>query len=353
MALLSLLRVLPGEPAVVRASLEAMDLEVLLDEARLHGLTGLLRYELAHAGVTLPKAESERLAREALGHAGGTLRTKALLARALGALEDVNVHPVVLKGYPLGARLYPEPLLRPTTDVDLLVEDEQVPRASAALRALGLKSLDAPAEAYHRLHHHHVTFGGEQGAVELHFRLLTGFGAALAAEEALARAQPFDLEGRTVHVLAPDDEVLYLAVHAANHLFSRLAWLYDVKLLLGQSPVDWDQVVARARAAGLQGPAGVAFHLLRRALAAEVPPGVDAALGMGPWHATLASQVFCDRRLEQAPWLGRKWTCFALTTVLTSTPGALLRFTGHHTVRGVKRRLARRFPEMVPPAWGG
>jgi hypothetical protein len=233
------------------------------------------------------------------------------------------------------------------------VREDEVARASAALQALGLAPLESAAEAYHREHHHHVSFAAPRGVVELHFRLLTGFGAALAGEDALVRARAFEMEGRTVRVLAPDDELLYLAVHAANHLFARLSWLYDLKLLLRQSAIDWETVVMRARAAGLQGPAGVAFSLLRRALAAPVPESIEEALGAGSWHAALASGVFSDERLEQAPWLGHKWTSFALTTALASTPGALLRFAGHHTARGVKRRLAKRFPRVVPPAWGG
>ena len=104
------------------------------------------------------------------------MRVKALLLRSLDALAAVGVVPVLLKGYGLGLRLYPEPLQRATTDVDLLVAGAEVEGASGALVGLGLRPLGEEAAAHARAHEHHLTFTGAAGMVELHFRALVGYG---------------------------------------------------------------------------------------------------------------------------------------------------------------------------------
>jgi hypothetical protein len=235
----------------------------------------------------------------------------------------------------------------------LLVAESNLVAASRALGELGLRPMEEAAEHYAREHHHHLTYGGPAGSVELHFRLLTGFGEVLSGNGPLTRAVPFDLEGHAVQLLCPEDEALYLALHAANHVFARLGWLYDLKLLLAATPLDWDVVFSRAREEGLAGPAYVAFAVAERSVGAPVPASMAEGFRVSAWHRSLVDWVFTDARLEEAPWLEGKWIRFAANTALASTPGSLLRFAGHHTARGAKRRLAKRFPGRFPEAWGG
>ena len=70
------------------------------------------------------------------------------------------------------------------------------------------------------------------------------------AAELIARSSAVtSAPGRGLRLLALEDEIVYLAVHAAAHGFVRLMWLYDLKLLCRRhsAEIDWSKVVERAR----------------------------------------------------------------------------------------------------------
>jgi hypothetical protein len=78
-------------------------------------------------------------------------------------------------------------------------------------------------------------------------------------------------------VLAPADELVYLAVHAATHRFLRLVWLYDLKLLAGRlSRAEIETAAERARAWGFRRV--LAFTSMRLA-ELGVPPDVLLPFG--------------------------------------------------------------------------
>jgi len=117
------------------------------------------------------------------------------------------------------ARLYPEPGLRPSGDVDLYVRPEHYPRAAAILDRLngqvsesGLFSVD--------LH---------RGAAELDDR---GF------DELDRRSEEVGEAG--VKVFAPEDHLRLLCLHALRHGMYRPLWLCYIAAALESRPPDFD-----------------------------------------------------------------------------------------------------------------
>ncbi len=293
-ALLEVLRAWP-EPPAGAAPQEA---EALVLAAARHGLAGFVQQALGRSAWTLEEPVRTRLRREALAQAAQALRVKALLGRSLEALASVGVVPVLLKGYGLAARLYPEPLLRATTDVDLLVAEGEVEAAARVLAGLGLRPPGGEAAARARAHEHHLTFSGPAGMVELHFRALAGYGQTLEAGALLARAEPAVLEGWRVRYLGAEDELVYLALHASNHLLQRLAWLFDLKLLLLARPgLSWPRVVEVARGTAFPHLAWYALEAARRLVGAPVPEEALAALAPPLWQRGVAASFFSEARL--------------------------------------------------------
>ncbi|QRK13763.1 nucleotidyltransferase family protein [Archangium violaceum] len=293
----ALLDVLRAWPEVARGDVPG-DVDALVHAAARHGLAGFMQHVVGRSAWTPDEAVRTRLRREALAQAARGMRVKALLLRSLEALAAVDVVPVLLKGYGLALRLYPEPLQRATTDVDLLVADAEVEVASRALVGLGLRPLGEAAAAHAREHEHHLTFTGAAGMVELHFRALVGYGQALEARALLARAEESVLEGRRVRYLRAEDELVYLALHASNHLLQRLAWLFDLKLLMLAHPgLDWGRVVEVARGSAFPHLAWYALEAARRLMGAPVPEEVLAALAPPSWQRRMAARFFSAERL--------------------------------------------------------
>jgi hypothetical protein len=323
-ALLDVLRAWPEAPEGSVPS----DAEALVHAAARHGLAGFVQHALGLSGWTLDEAVRTRLRREALGQAARGMKVKALLLRSLEALAAVGVVPVLLKGHGLAVRLYPEPLQRATSDVDLLVADAEVDAASRALVGLGLRALDAREAAHAREHEHHLTFSGAAGLVELHFRALVGYGQALEAEALLVRAQEAELEGRRVRYLRAEDELVYLSLHASNHLLQRLSWLFDLKLLGRAHPgLDWERVVEVARGTAFPHLAWYALEAARRLVGATVPDEALAALAPPAWQRLLAARFFTAERLLETELMNHKPAWVAAKLLLAPRLLPMARYT--------------------------
>lgn len=220
---------------------------------------------------------------------------RRLLDRVLEALEKQRVLPIVLKGYGLAARLYGDPLSRPCSDVDILVATGDLPRVAEALRNLGLAKAEdeyaAPEEA-----HHHVAFAAPGRLVEVHYRLFYGLGGSIDDARVWANASPFKLLNHDVKLLGPEDEFVYLATHAANHLFLRALWLYDLKLFALHHPgLRWQMVEEYSRGDGFLPAVVAALGFLRRHLDC-VPAGLTRGLAARSLvQSTMARTVFSAR----------------------------------------------------------
>ncbi|MDC0713367.1 nucleotidyltransferase family protein [Stigmatella sp. ncwal1] len=295
-AFLTLLRAWPEAPSGPLSG----DAEALVRAAARHGLAGFTEHALAQAGWRLPEASRDTLRREARSSAARAIRVHALLLRSLEALGAEGVVPVLLKGYGLARRLYPEPFHRATTDVDLLVAPAQVAAAARALEGLGLVPVAEPP-GHGGEHAHHRAFHGPAGLVELHFRALASGGQALEAEPLLAHAREFELEGHRVRYLRVEEELVYLALHASNHLLQRLTWLMDLKLLLRANPgLSWRRVVEVAQGTAFPHLAWYALEATHRLLGLAVPEEVLSALAPRRWQQGLAGRFFSEERLLSA-----------------------------------------------------
>ncbi|MEN9796329.1 MAG: hypothetical protein RL653_25, partial [Pseudomonadota bacterium] len=144
-----------------------------------HGLAGVVLGQLPKTLMKFSDEQKATLEQEARAVAQQALRSHSLLLRCLDAFAAAGLSPVVLKGPVLAARTWPEPLLRPCADVDLLVREEELERAKALLRGLGLRLQPGTSE-YAGEDEHHVVFVTETGGmVELHHRPLAGLGTSL------------------------------------------------------------------------------------------------------------------------------------------------------------------------------
>lgn len=247
--------------------------DALAVAAARHGVSALVADVLAARGAPIP----DQLARDARAQIAQGLKTKRLTLQVLDALSAEGVTPVLLKGYGLAVRLYPEqPLARPSTDVDVYVDLEELPQVAAAMARLGLSRHDDPGLADVFEEHHHLSFAGAAGLVEVHFRLIVTLGRGGFDDVSLhRRARDYVLDGRTARLLDEEDEFLYLATHAANHAFLRVSWLLDLQRYLARATAfDWARLAERSRAAGFHTAVATALELVQRLL--RVPLLEDA-----------------------------------------------------------------------------
>lgn len=309
-----------------------IDAARFIQTAARHGLAGLAQHSVAKGSWALAADAQLALHREAMAGAARGLKVKQLLFRSLQVLEQKGIVPVLLKGYGLSLRLYPEPLLRATSDVDLLVATDEVSRAAEALTSLGLAPLP-PKDAAHA---HHLEFFGPAGLVELHYRALSGFGLGLEADALLARAEEAQIEGRVLRYLCPEDELIYLALHASNHLLQRLSWLFDLKLhLMAHPQLDWDKALATAHSTAFPHLAWYALEAAKRLMGAQVPEEVLASLAPPRWQQAVARRVFSGSALLRTSLAENKKQWVVTKLLLAPRMIPFLRYTLFRVVQGL------------------
>lgn len=272
-----LVRIAPKDQAVLAllwggTPFTPANVRELLARAELHGLLGIAQDRVVASGIALDasifrdletKAIAQRLNHEA--HLG-------MLRRIDAALDAANLRGVLLKGALFAERFYPRPETRTSTDIDLLVDPDNLDASAAALQNAGYEPLQSAREGWFRDNHHHLHLGHPHALpLELHFHAHRGFGRILPSRPLLARSRSSEEHRfQALSLLAPEDELVYLAVHAASHRFARLGWLYDCKLLL-ETMSDEEILIAAARAKewGYTRPLALAARLLRKLFAVD------------------------------------------------------------------------------------
>lgn len=322
-----------------------MDVTALVDAAARHGVSAWVADALSSVKVELPSAAQARLTSDARAQIGQGRRIKQLTLATLEGLAAQGVTPVLLKGAGLAQRLFPEqPLARPSSDVDVLVRLEELPAARRAMAALELQ--ERPDESLGDVfeEHHHFAFSKPGALVEVHFRLFSGFGGHVFDDAQIqARALEGEFAGRKVRWLAPEDEFIYLATHAANHSFLRLSWLLDLKRYLTVYPqLDWPEMGRRCRAAGFQAAVAASLWVLEGALGVGLPAAAHAQFPLREWRKRGHGWLFSAAHVEAADLSSHPWAGFGLRVWLVDSPVDGLRHVAQGTLRLLRRARARR-----------
>ena len=266
----------PGE-APPRLPRDA-DWPLLFAEADRHGVLPavvrncLCRADLARgAEAALIEVQEPLIRRTAFA-----LVLRGQLARIARRFAEGGVPFIVLKGPQFADRLYPDPALRPFTDLDLLLPKDALASARRCLQDIGYRACRDPGGKYPGRYGEESWRLPDQpgGTVELHWNMVNSppLRRRLSVEyEDLAPA-----DGETV---TPSALLLMAVVHAAaSNRFDRLHLLCDIvqaaRDAAGPLDADWlRETAARtgsafALATGLR-LAGEAFREPRCAALAE------------------------------------------------------------------------------------
>ncbi|MEM1349838.1 MAG: nucleotidyltransferase family protein [Myxococcota bacterium] len=145
------------------------------------------------------------------------LRRRAAREEVRAALRRWGVHYAILKGEALGVVLYGVPHARRTSDVDVLVRREDLPRAGRALRALGWNPAYDAAPRTWRSDEWGFARARDGLVVELHWALADPMVASPEAAELLVRSVLAQVGSERIPVLSPQDTILNLGYHFHHH----------------------------------------------------------------------------------------------------------------------------------------
>ena len=271
-----------GTPAADRERLSRVaDWPAVAGLAVHHRVGPLLLRGIRAGGVRVADAAVEQdLERRRRNVVLRGMRRLAAMRRAADGLDARGVPWLILKGLPLGQRLYGDPFTKISIDIDLLVPPEGFAAAARALRDLGWRRTmpnfaETPARTrwYDALEKEHVFVDPRGDRLELHRRLLANpflFDPTFA--NLSANAVTASLDGHPFRTLGDDDQLLYLACHGTLHHWQRLQWLCDLAALLGAAGDGAaERAATRGRRLRLDDVLASAMLLCREALHARAP----------------------------------------------------------------------------------
>lgn len=179
------------------------------------GCDGLAFQQLSAAGIPVDRGSHryEQFQKHCLR---GSVR-EHFLEKAAGRLNTAGVDWMLLKGWAIG-RFYPDPKLRSSGDLDILVRRAHLSRAEQALEGLDRRVYP----------------------IDLLTQIRSDYGRA--PDELLERSVTEALNGCSIQVPRPEDQLRHLCLHLWKHSAWRPVWLSDIGAALEHRPgeFDWD-----------------------------------------------------------------------------------------------------------------
>lgn len=232
-----LLRIVRG--AEDEACGEAGDWAATLELAEEEGLLPWLAARVRPLDLDWPAAIGVRLEEIDRAAALASFFWSAELKSILRAFDTAGLRVIALKGPSLAGRLYGNASLRTSRDLDLLVPAAELQRARMLLADEGFRASAQPDD-YHQPWLRGTT------TVELHHDVENPLAFAFDLAGAWVRAREAKFQGVPCRLLAPPDELLFLALHAVRHRFERLSLLLDLRLAFErlEAPASLDPALA-------------------------------------------------------------------------------------------------------------
>lgn len=149
---------------------------------------------------------------------------KVKIGQLLTALKEASIDPLLVKGWAV-ARRYPEPGLRPYSDIDLIVRPSQYQTALDLIRKIRISDC----------------------TVDLH-RGISNMGK-LETDTLYDRSQCISLGDVEVRIPAEEDHLRMLCFHMLRHGVWRPLWLCDIAVVIEtmSADFDWDMCLSGSR----------------------------------------------------------------------------------------------------------
>jgi hypothetical protein len=252
-----------------------LDWRRLLALADEQGVLPLLTKQigLLDEGIT-PSEVRQELRDAARAQTLFTLSLTAELFRVLDRFAALGMAALLTKGPVLSARCYGDPGSRQYTDLDFVLRDDDVHRATEAMMGLGyeprvpLKAIQAkkaPGEYV-------FVQRGTKLLVEFHTeRTFRYHPKPLSVDKLFQRQARVRFDGHDVPALSTEDELILICIHGAKHFWERLMWIADVAALVSRQTLDWNHAVAAAREVQAERMLHVGLLLAANTLGARLP----------------------------------------------------------------------------------
>ena len=238
----------------------------LIYEAGRHRVAPLLYKKIKHAGAeNIISADTlNALRKQYLATAARNTIIFSQLNELVAILNSKNIPVVLLKGAHLAEFVYNDISLRPMSDVDILVKEEDLTEALQIVFDEGYQVMETSNDekeknmksyqysiACDAKHFKTLIHSETKCVLEIHCNITSESSPfKIPPSDLWLNSQKVELNDNSVFILCPDDLLLHLCLHAAyDDLFGYgLGALYDIALTIKyyHKSIDWQRLWHRA-----------------------------------------------------------------------------------------------------------
>ncbi len=289
--LVQVLKYPAGSPDVILPE----DIAKLITLAKLHGVLPQLYNYLKQHNKQSPFFNTLHSTYREITKANLLLTAHLLLLTR--SLEKNKFHYLAIKGPALSQLLHGNISSRQYSDIDLFVEETDIYTMSQHIISLGyipvlplsllnnqtFLALDNDFSFRHQK---------TNALLELHWKLFpVRHHMPLDFQTLYKNREQFLLQDQEVSTLSKEDNLLYLALHGAKHIFERYEWVYDLHLLLSQNDIQIDRVYQKAKKSQIEVPFLLGIFLTQTLFGTEIPEHFTA-------YRTAHIQTLIDKTLN-------------------------------------------------------
>ena len=285
-----------ADPSILSALLREVSWPALLTLAEEHGVISLLASGVAQFEENLAPPEfAQKIRQLQRTQVLSALQMTAELFRLVDQFRDAGLDTVLVKGPTLALRAYGDTGARRYGDLDFLVRQKDILRATELMITAGYEpEISVEAISPKKIPGQYVFVRITAPLlVELHTeRTMRYFPRGLPIEEFFARRQHVSVDGHQIPALAVEDELILICIHGAKHLWERLSLVADVAAFVArQSGLHWERSSVTARDVGAERMLDTGLLLAGDLLGAALPQDVQARLQSDGSALRLAAKI--------------------------------------------------------------
>jgi hypothetical protein len=310
----------PSPDALERARPLGADPEIIERGAALSRRVGqepLYAHFLRQRFPEAPISEATRLELFAQSrlHSFHWLEIEETARAALGALGEIGIRPILLKGISHVDDCYEKPEHRPMRDIDFLIRESDLEACKRALEQKGFVRDEDSQETYEGHHHLPPLFHPGTGiCVEVHhhlMRLPDGFEGFPPLDVIWSGARESRLFQGSALLLDPVIQVINVCIHITHgdSIGRRAQNLIDLVRIVEThgAAIDWDRILDHARGRDTARSLALPLvYLLGEGLPsapAEIARRLQALSGLKFWEMRLLTALVNRYRIgSPAPW---------------------------------------------------
>jgi len=296
------------ERKIIEAEKNGLDWGVFLGKARENGVSAVVYSRLNEIKEDCPDIPSdvfEELKKDYYLNATKNTLIFEEFRKVLEVVKKSGLAVILLKGAALAEKVYGNIALRPMSDVDLLVKEEDMAHADEQLKMLGYRPTDAAVDEVDFSSTYLTTLDyrspeENSPSFHIHWHFVNStipnesYMKNIKMEDVWEDAENAEIVGEETLVMAPHHLIIHLSEHAlrVTHSLSKLSFLCDISEAVNfyQEQLDWDRLIKESFKFNLNRMVYLSLHFASEFLTDQIPE--DVLLKLKPKRFSLWEKIF-------------------------------------------------------------